>query len=62
MRWLKRQGVKTRRILRRLTDEQVVGARRRYILGDSLAALAQSAGVAPETQRKDLRRAGVDRI
>ncbi len=55
MAWLKRRSVKTRRSVRKLTDDQVVDALRLHMLGSSIAILADELGVDPETLRREIK-------
>jgi hypothetical protein len=61
MRWLKKRGVKTRRNLRKLNDDQVRKAGKQYLLGVTVIELALELGVEAETLRKEFRRAGITR-
>lgn len=59
MRHLKREGVRTRQSARTLTDEQLAEASWRYEAGASLASVAASLGINPQTLNNKLRAAGV---
>jgi len=62
MRHLDKAGIETRRIARKLTDEQVRRAVERYERdGHTLGDLAEAFGVTSETIRREFIKAGVER-
>jgi hypothetical protein len=59
LRHLQRRGVPSRASVRKLTDELLATATRRYLAGDPMAKLCGDLGINPTTLRRELTKTGI---
>jgi hypothetical protein len=59
LRHLQRRGVPSRATVRKLTDEQLAIAARRYLAGEPMAKLCGDLGINPTMMRRELTKTGI---
>jgi len=59
LRHLQRRGVPSRATARKLTDELLATATRRYLAGEPMAKLCDDLGINPTTLRRELTKTGI---
>ena len=59
LRHLQRRGVPSRATVRKLTDELLATATRRYLAGEPMTSLSDDLGINPTTLRRELSRTGI---